>query len=230
MIELEPDNRKTSVRYLFLGLSLCLLSTGAATTVSAQIIDVPADMHCGVYRGEVFDPPFTAAYNFQYSSGTLTAARYTQRHPGRETLSGTIASDGDVRIGGGGAYENTKYSSWSFNFHGRIPERGNAIVAGELLITYTGFKRQCSIVFRESGEQLSARLALRTGPTPKPPGSASPAPSKTAAAPAPPLISQTIVNNNLNANITVNNENASSINGPIADLKSQIDVLEKVAA
>jgi hypothetical protein len=169
-------------------------------------------MHCGVYRGEVFDPPFTAAYNFQYSSGNLTAARYTQRRPGRETLSGTIASDGDVRISGGGAYQNTKYSSWSFNFHGRIPERGKAIVAGELLITYTGFKRQCSIVFRESGEQLSARLALRTGPTPKPPGPASPAPSKTVAPPPaqPVQITKTIVNNNLNADFIVDNEDASS--------------------
>jgi hypothetical protein len=230
MTMLKSDARKTMGAPILIPLSLCLLMTGASKMGLAQPLDVPADMHCGVYQGEVFDPPFTAAYNFQYSSGSLIASRRTQRHPGTEKLSGTIAPDGDIRIGGGGAYDNTKYSSWTFNFHGKIPERGAAAVAGELFITYTGFKRQCSLVFREPGEQLSARLALRTSPTSKPVVSASPTLSKTAAAAPAAQIPQTIINNNLNADFIVNNENAASVNGRIADLQSQIQVLEKVAA
>jgi len=216
-----------STRSFVLSLLLVSFPLGAARA-NAQSLDIPVDMQCGAYRGKVFAPPYHTAYNFHYSSGKLSAIRYTKKRPGEEVYSGSISPQGYVRIEGYGAYNGEGHPPWKLEFEGKIAELGETVITGELV--YNGFKRQCSISFRDTGEQLYAQLGLlKSGPSPRPvpPPTVLPEPVPTSPSPTP------VASNpppTPSINITITSANAAKANIHIADLQSQIDVLAKVLA
>jgi hypothetical protein len=70
-----------SARIAAVSVVLLAVIAFASQCANAQDIDVPVEMHCGPYNGEVYAPAFDASYDFRYLSGRLRADRATKITP-----------------------------------------------------------------------------------------------------------------------------------------------------
>jgi hypothetical protein len=230
----RPASRALLLALPLLALPLCAARAGA------NEIAIAGSVHCDAFGDRSSDPAWTQPVNFFFLAGKLRAIRYTQTHPGREVYDGSVGGDGFVRVSGTGAY-NEWGPPWQTYFQGKLADRGETILSGEMRVPATGRRRPCSISLRTGATALRDQAgrpriaAAKPAPqiaTPQP--SPKPAPSAAPQSPAPSSSSSstTIVVAAVSSSTAhvVTNENAAVVNKRIADLKAQIDVLSKVLA
>jgi hypothetical protein len=208
-----------------------LATPNCVTAAFANNIEIRSVVHCDAYDGSRPDPAWTQPVTFILSGQRLAATRRTRSQPGQESYSGSIGPDGLIRVRGYGAYTDPSRLPWESIFEGRLANRGETALSGELRVKASAV-RPCSISMGIDRSELKAQFAQvksTAAVEPSPPHKAPTSPNYPLAAPQAPSPTSTAVTNAPPANSAiVTKENAVAANNQIAYLKAQIDLLEKI--